>query len=172
LRTKRHFVLSFPFSIFRSHVAALAWAIFLRLLRGPKTHLRHLAVCIAEARTLVRAYTQRSFPPNCHGIYTVEHVSTKIPEAACRRQRLCRVFHTLRVVQGCVTQGGGLCGLTLGYILASPSGTKDPPALANGQHSANCHGIYAVEPCPKTNLGGGLPPTCLCRVLRHAPAKY
>lgn len=47
-------------------------------------------------------------------------------EVACRRQdrSLCRVLRTLRDDLGDRTQGCGRGGLTLGYILASPTGTK------------------------------------------------
>ena len=56
---------------------------------------------------------------------TVERSRT-ILEAACRRQdrSTCRVLRTLQHYLGIVTQGCGRSGLTLGYIHASPTGTK------------------------------------------------
>ena len=49
----------------------------------------------------------------------------EFPEAAWPPTCLCRVLRTLQHYLGTVTQGCGRGGLTLGYSLASPTGTKN-----------------------------------------------
>ena len=67
-----------------------------------------------------------------------------------------------RIILRPLSQGGGRDGLTLGYYLASPTGT-----LATvGFSLATC--LQGVVIVALFDLGGGLPPTCLSCANAHS----
>ena len=82
-------------------------------------------VCSTRSSAAIsEAACRRQWPRIATSFTAWFRMENEVPEAACRRRFLCCSYGAPGSNLRPLSQGGGRGGLTLGYILASPTGTR------------------------------------------------